>query len=48
MLAAYTPLAEVLAIVREYTVAVFPEPQAGSADHFMLVKPMRSHDTDPD
>jgi len=48
MLAAHAPLAEVFAIVREHAVAVFPEPLAGSADDFMLVEPVRSHDTNPD
>src|SRR5580704_13872969 len=48
MLAAHAPLAEVFAIVREHAVAVFPEPQAGSPDHFLLIEPVRSHDTNPD
>src|SRR5580704_1481399 len=48
MLAAHTPLAEVFAIIREHAVAVFPDPQAGSADHFMLVEQLPSHDAYPD
>jgi len=46
-LAAHAPLAEVLAIVREHAVAVLTEPQTGSPHHFMLLEPVRFHDTNP-
>jgi hypothetical protein len=43
MLPTHAPLGEVLAVVRQYVIAVFAEPRSGTANHFRpILQPSRS------
>lgn len=46
-LAAQTPLAVVLAVVREQPIAVFAEPRASTVDHFRAIKARRRARSNP-
>ena len=48
MLTAHTPLAEVLAIVREQVVAILAQPRAGSTGHLVTGGPAGFFEAKPD
>jgi hypothetical protein len=47
VLAAYTPLSEVLAVVGEEAVAVFPESRDCAPDNLVTLQPKRAGGSDP-